>query len=82
MTISYSKRADVLYITLESSEASCAYIEVGMGMVLRVDEGVGRVVGVTIRDFLRHVQDGDDLSVPLLNQGIPIESLLQCANAE
>ena len=81
MTVSYSKRADVLYITLEETDERCLYLEVGSGMVCRISESTDRVVGVTIRDFLRHVQSGDNLTIPGLEHGLPVERLLEMSGA-
>jgi len=75
--VNYSVRSDVLYVVLEETEAPCVYIETGNGIVCRMSETNGRVVGVTIRDFLRHVKNNDDLSVPGLHTGLPIEDFLQ-----
>jgi uncharacterized protein YuzE len=81
VTVSYSKRADVLYITLEETDEQCLYLEVGSGIVCRVSEPMERVVGVTIRDFMRHVQNGDDLTIPGLEHGLPVERLLEISGA-
>jgi len=81
VTVSYSKRADVLYITLEETDEVCVYLEVGYGMVCRISESTNRVVGVTIRDFLRHVQSGDDLTIPGLQYGLPLDKLLEMSGA-
>ena len=62
--VGYSVRADVLYITFEETTSPCVYIETGNGIVCRINEADDKVVGVTIRDFLRHVKNNDDLSIP------------------
>lgn len=81
MKINYSVRSDVLYVILEETDAPCVYIETGNGVVCRMNENDGRVVGVTIRDFLRHVKNNDDLSVPGLHTGLPIDKFLQHCRA-
>jgi uncharacterized protein YuzE len=52
MTLSYDKRADVLYVTFEKAPPETyEYVENESGDILRLSKEDQRVVGCTIPDF-------------------------------
>ncbi len=59
MTLSYDKRADVLYVTFEvATPESYAYVENESGIVLKVDRSSKRIVGCTIPFFASRAASG------------------------
>lgn len=76
MRISYANHADVLYIVFEETPNKCVYVEMESGIVCRIDEKTDRVVGITVPDFSRRAERGEEIAVPGLNIGIPAEGLL------
>lgn len=77
MKISYALHADVLYVVLADTPNRCAYIELESGVICRVDEATDKVVGITIPDFKRRVENGESFLIPELEGGLSAERLLQ-----
>jgi uncharacterized protein YuzE len=64
LKISYSKRTDVLYVTLSSPPTHCSYVELPGGIITRIDDATKQLVGVTVYDFMRKVESGVSMSIP------------------
>ena len=59
MTLSYDKRADVLYVSFEQAPAeSYIYVENENGDILRLDRESKRVVGITLPFFSKRAKAG------------------------
>ena len=74
MTIKLGGRSDVLHITLVDTDRACESVEVGPGIVCRVDPVINEVVGITIMSFTERAKAG--LTIPDLIAGISASSLL------
>ena len=77
MKVSYAPHADVLYIVFTDVPHRCVYVELDSGIVCRIDETTDKVVGVTIPDFRRRVERGEEIKIPELDDGISAERFLQ-----
>lgn len=64
MRISYSKDADVLYLTFGEQGKYATYIEKENGDILRIDPRSGKVLGVTIQLFLYRLKSGEKIEIP------------------
>lgn len=79
MKVTYARRADVLYLVFEETERRCEYVESDSGVIYRVDPVTERIVGITIPDFSRYVDDNKTLEIPEIMEGLPARQLLQLA---
>ena len=53
LRIGYDREADVLYLSLGEPRKGMEYREVGNGIILRIDPATGKVIGLTVMDFVR-----------------------------
>lgn len=74
MDIKLIARSDVLHITLVKSVNHCESVELGPGIVARVDAVTDEVVGLTVLGFSARAKEG--FSIPDLIAGIPARNLL------
>lgn len=84
MRISYSKDADVLYISFAPPSGRVASVENSNGDILRIDKSTGEIIGVTIQLFMYRVGTGEKITVPGVDFSIssPIAaSILEGLNA-
>ncbi len=83
MTVSYSKRSDVLYIVISKPDHACRYVELPGGVITRIDESTEKVVGVTIYGFMAKIESGAKISIPEIGDdlsGITLLNLYQHAS--
>jgi uncharacterized protein YuzE len=64
MRITYSKEADVLYVSFISPTGRVASVENSNGDILRIDTSSGKIVGITIQLFMYRVGTGEKIEVP------------------
>lgn len=76
MKISYSKHTDVLYIVLSANANHCSYVELPNGIITRIDDDSQQVVGVTIYNFMRRMEEGERLSIPEIGEDLSGTELL------
>ena len=77
MRINYALHADVLYVVFTYTTNPCAYIELDSGVICRVDETTDKVVGITVPDFKRRVENNESIQIPEFEDGLSAERLLQ-----
>ena len=77
MRINYALHADVLYVVFADTQNRCAYVELDSGVICRVDEITDKVVGITVPDFKRRVENKESIQIPELDGGVSAEKLLQ-----
>lgn len=77
MRINYALHADVLYVVFTDTPNRCAYIELDSGVICRVDETTDKVVGITVPDFKRRVENNESIQIPEFEDGLSAERLLQ-----
>jgi uncharacterized protein YuzE len=76
MKISYSNRADVLYIVLSATTNHCSYVELPNNIILRIEDASEQVVGVTIYNFMKKMKEGERLSIPEIGDDLSGAALL------
>lgn len=72
MRITYSKEADMLYISFTPPAGRVASVENSNGDILRIDTSSGKIIGVTIQLFMYRVGTGEKIEVPEIGFSIPI----------
>jgi uncharacterized protein YuzE len=77
MKIDYALHADVLYVVFADTRNRCAYVELDSGVICRVDEITDKVVGITVPDFKRRIENRESILIPELEEGLSAEKLLQ-----
>lgn len=76
MRINYALHADVLYVVFTDTQNRCAYVELDSGVICRVNEITDKVVGITVPDFKRRVQNKESILIQELDEGLSSEKLL------
>jgi uncharacterized protein YuzE len=64
MRITYSRDADVLYVSFSPPKGSVASVENSNGDILRIDKSSGEIIGVTIQLFMYRICKGEKIEVP------------------
>ena len=72
LRIGYDREADVLYLSLGEPCKGMEYREVGNGIILRIDPETGKIVGLTVVDFVRNFSNVAQIAqVPVTGEFIP-----------
>jgi len=74
MRVTYSKDADVLYISFVPPTDRVASSENANGDILRIDTSTGMIIGVTVQLFLYRISIGEKIEVPEI--GLSLSSLI------
>jgi uncharacterized protein YuzE len=73
LRIGYDREADVLYLSLGEPRKGMEYREVGNGIILRTDPATGKVIGLTVVDFVRNFSRVAQIArVPVTGEFIPV----------
>jgi len=64
MRFTYSKDADILYISFTPSTGKVASVENANGDIMRIDTSTGKIVGVTIQLFMYRIGTGEKIEIP------------------
>jgi uncharacterized protein YuzE len=64
MRITYSKDADVLYLSFTPATGKVATVENANGDLLRIDTTTGKIIGVTIQLFMYRIGTGEKIEIP------------------
>jgi uncharacterized protein YuzE len=71
MRITYSKEADVLFISFTPPMGRVASVENVNGDILRIDTLSGNIIGVTIQLFMYRIGAGEKIEIPEIGFSIP-----------
>jgi len=69
--ITYSKDADVLYLSFTPPTGRIASVENANGDILRIDTSSGTIIGVSIQLFMYRINAGEKIEVPEIGFSIP-----------
>jgi len=72
MRITYSKEADVLYISFVPPSGRVSSVENAQGDILRIDTSTGQVIGVTVPLFQCRVDQGEKIEIPEIGFSLPV----------
>ena len=76
LCIGYDREADVLYLSLGETRKGMEYREVDNGIILRIDPETGKVIGLTVTDFVRDFSRVVQVAqVPITGEFMPVREL-------